>query len=131
MFICLFSIFSNSEKSSLSIISSFSYSKNKFKINKRIRNFKNIDPKIFLCRIRFNTPKGPSKYVTKSFFKKKPLRFDFKNPNSHYHSALPPSSADWIPSLAPAFSAWLFGPLAFFALVTGPLGDFSKLSLYM
>ena len=30
-----------------------------------------------------------------------------------YHSVLPPSSADWIPSVAPAFSEQLFGPLAF------------------
>ena len=29
------------------------------------------------------------------------------------HSALPPSTTDWIPSVAPAFSARLFGPLAF------------------
>ena len=30
-----------------------------------------------------------------------------------YHRVLLPSSADWIPSMAPAFSAQLFGPLAF------------------
>ena len=72
--------------------------------------FKSPDPEFFFLRIRAFTPKWPPKYILWNIFEKEK---NFKN-DSKIFFALSPSSADWISSVALAFSALLCAPLGFF-----------------